>query len=230
VHKAIDTGIFVDEATCLVYGLVDLGTFAVHYVGKSTSGLARPKHHGYPSVLSKDPTHKGAWLRKLAAAGQPYGIRVLEVCDRTKLAAAEAAWVRKGKEASWPLTNHCDGGEGLGHPPEHYARLAALFGGKPVPEARYAKMCSTAAARRGIPRDAATRAKLSKAAKTQFSALEGRLADSRAKGGCAIKDQHGTVYPFASEAARILGIPVTNIVKVLHGKRKSAGGRTFSYA
>lgn len=44
------------------------------------------------------------------------------------------------------------------------------------------------------------------------------------------KDQFGVVYPSASEAARFLGVFVTNSVKVLHGKRKSAGGRVFSYA
>lgn len=215
---------------CIIYGLVDPRTDAVRYVGKSTSGMVRPKHHGYPCVVKKDHTHKGAWIRCLQRLGLRYEIRVLGVSSAETLSSDEKRWITTGLAAGWPLVNHCLGGEGVAHPPEHYYRLSSLFRGKRLTPARLAAVRAAAKKRRGIPRSSETKVKLSIASKKQFSFSENRLKASRAKGGRAIKDQYQTSYPSISEAARTLGLPASNIGNVVRGRRNSVGGYVFSYA
>lgn len=216
--------------TCLVYGLADPRSDVVRYVGKSTSGLSRPKHHFYQSVRRADRTHKGAWLRQLATVGLKPSIKILEVVSEDALSVREVFWVKHGLAQGWPLCNHCVGGEGVGQPEEHYKKLSALFKNKPVSPERLAVLQKNAERRKGIPRDALTRNKLSVAAKKQFSSVEGRVAVSKARGGSAVRDSAGREFPSASEAARFHGVFVTNIVKVLRGKRRTAGGFSFIYA
>jgi len=135
-----------DECSFLIYALTDPRTDEIRYVGKSSSGLRRPGHHGARSVLSKDHTHKGNWLRGLVAAGLRYGVRVLEKLPavaalppterRDAMDAAERRWIAHGRAEGWPLTNLTDGGDGGFFPtPEHRERLSrAMKGRKLSPE------------------------------------------------------------------------------------------------
>ncbi len=97
----------------LIYGLVDPRTQAVRYVGKSTSGLRRPKEHSAPSLLEGVRTHKANWIRTLRAQGLRPTITVLEeFSDAGPLDVAEVAWIATGRALGWPLTNGADGGVG----------------------------------------------------------------------------------------------------------------------
>lgn len=96
----------------IIYGLIDPRTLLIRYIGKSTSGLTRPKGHRCPSNL-KDTTHRSNWIRSLHAKGLCYVITILETCSSADaLAAAECWWIAFGRSCDWPLTNITDGGEG----------------------------------------------------------------------------------------------------------------------
>jgi len=100
-------------AKFIIYALTDPDG-AVRYIGKSCSGLARPRRHGHPSELAKDVGYKGNWIRSLREQGQDFGIRVLEeVSDEAQLSAREIAWIAEGRAQGWRLTNLTDGGDGL---------------------------------------------------------------------------------------------------------------------
>jgi hypothetical protein len=114
----------------LVYGLRDPRTNEIRYVGKSTSGLGRPKAHFRESRRGDYDSHKSRWLRQLDAAGLRCEIVVLQACGNDSEAiAAERAWIAMGKPAG-TLTNMTDGGEGRpgkGHrlSAEHCAKISA---------------------------------------------------------------------------------------------------------
>lgn len=98
----------------LVYALTDPRSDAVRYIGKSCTGLRRPAQHGRPAALSQDHTHKGNWIRGLVAEGLSYGIVALECSSNEEaVAGAERRWIARGRAEGWPLTNICDGGEGV---------------------------------------------------------------------------------------------------------------------
>jgi hypothetical protein len=218
------------ESKYIVYGLVDPRTDEIRYVGKSSSGLERPRWHGYPSALTKGRTHKQNWIRELVSEGLVYRIKVLEVvAAKEELADAEIKWIKYGHDEEWPLTNITAGGEGPGMTRAHYANLSRLFKGKAVSPERRQRMLAVASKRQGVARSVAVKEKLREAAVRQFSSPEGRLAVSRARGGAPVSASNGTTYASASEAARSLGIQVSNVVAVLRGRRKATGGLTFRY-
>jgi hypothetical protein len=100
----------------IVYGLVDPRTLLIRYVGKSGSGLNRPKTHRQPSRVNAK-THVGAWVRQLVREGLTYVIVTLEELPAGDgLNDAEIWWIAFGRACGWPLTNLTTGGEGLpGH-------------------------------------------------------------------------------------------------------------------
>jgi hypothetical protein len=88
----------------LVYGLVDPRTGEVRYVGKSSSGLARPKEHA--SRVWRENNYKASWIRGLLSAGLLYEVRILEWASSLEmLPIIEAFWVTQGRGLGWPLTN-----------------------------------------------------------------------------------------------------------------------------
>jgi hypothetical protein len=113
----------------------------VRYIGKSTSGLIRPKQHLHPSSRQHNRL-KQAWLSDLGQAGIGYEIVVLDaatatsgsVCwwwtgiNSTLVADLERWWIAYGRALGWPLTNISDGGEsgfhGV-HTEETRAKMAA---------------------------------------------------------------------------------------------------------
>ena len=151
----------------LVYALKCPMCGAVRYIGKSSSGMARPKAHKNPSML-RGKTHRTNWIRSLKAQGLSYIIAVLETVDNKEaLNASEIRWIAHGRAQGWRLTNHTDGGDGLGgmkHSAETRAKMSASakalpaevakrrgesLKGKPKSLEHKAKL---SAARKGVPR------------------------------------------------------------------------------
>lgn len=97
----------------MIYGLVDPRTGAVRYVGKSSSGMKRPRDHLKPSHIAKETNrHKAHWLRGLRRIGIRAGIRVIEEVPHAEmLDDSERWWIQHARAAGWPLTNIADGGE-----------------------------------------------------------------------------------------------------------------------
>ena len=213
----------------LIYGLVDPRTDEIRYVGKSCTGWARPKSHWYPSSLVSR-SYKNSWIKQLKSLGLMYRIRILATpSHKEDLDQLEIDWIKKGFAKGWPLTNLVAGGEGRGHPTEHYRKLAQRFTGVPRSPKVYAKLLAAAKNRCGVPRAATTVKLLSQAAIRQFSDPVNRIKTSRAKGGKPFTDQYGQRFETLMSAERLLGVPASNICAVLHGRRTNAGGRVFEY-
>lgn len=140
----------------IIYGLEDPRTGQIRYVGRSSSGLERPKHHTVPAALAKEPNrHKASWLRGLVAEGKKPTIRVLEAFESgDDLTSAERFWIAQAKGLAWPLTNLTDGGEGLlgrKHSAETKAKIGAGNKGKIISQAARDAMRAKSLGRKHTP-------------------------------------------------------------------------------
>lgn len=99
-----------------IYGLVDPRNRQLRYVGKSMSGMVRPKSHSYPSRMAEN-THKAHWVKSVVASGFKPTIIVLEEFESEDgLNEAEQFYIAYFRFLGCPLTNATEGGEGAtGH-------------------------------------------------------------------------------------------------------------------
>lgn len=119
----------------LIYGLIDPRTDLIRYVGKSSSGLNRPRQHRKDPVTQT--TYCARWIGSLQQQGLDIQITILEKTTAETLSEAERWWIAYGRLSEWPLTNLTDGGEGApGYcPPEDTRRKMSLASkGKPKSE------------------------------------------------------------------------------------------------
>lgn len=104
------------------------------YVGRSSSGLLRPKHHGMSANLKKNlPVTR--WIKKLRASGEDYKIAVLEdVNNGDSLDEAERFFIAYFKSINMSLLNLTDGGQGarsgVAHTALHNANVSRAKKGK----------------------------------------------------------------------------------------------------
>lgn len=102
-----------EGAALIVYGLIDPRSGELRYVGKSTTGMVRPRKHGQPGTLKWNRGHSGAWLRSLARDGlAPEIIELERAATRSDLAAAEQFQIAYWRFVGADLTNLTIGGEG----------------------------------------------------------------------------------------------------------------------
>lgn len=241
-HERVPT-----RAKYLIYALVDPRDGRWRYVGKSSSGLKRPRHHGRPSVLAKDDTHKGNWIKNLVSQGLRYDVEILEEFDRPEaLAEAETEWIAAARQAGVPLTNLTDGGDGASgwKMPEttrlHLSQIALSQARRPTPEA----LAAAVRARIGAPspmkgrrHTVRSRQKMSEASRARSPNRKGAVLSetTRAKlveangGRPVIHVETGVAYVSQGEAARALGLSQSHVWKVLHGRREHASGHHFEF-
>lgn len=115
----------------LIYALID-SKLNIRYIGKSTSGMKRPKAHQRPSYMKKNahwPVIR--WIKKLRESGLDFNIQILQEFrfpdNTTKeerdqvIFAAEKRFIaeyrsKQPKGSEFELLNITDGGEGAsGH-------------------------------------------------------------------------------------------------------------------
>jgi len=96
----------------LVYALADPRSGDIRYIGRSSSGLIRPRAHTGKTALLEG-NYKARWIRKILSIGLRPSIVVLNEYDtQDQLPDAEQAWIAFGRGCGWRLTNATDGGEG----------------------------------------------------------------------------------------------------------------------
>jgi group I intron endonuclease len=218
----------------LIYALIDPTSYEIRYVGRSSSGLARPKEHFKPFELGKR-NYKANWIRGLVSEGLVPEIFVLQVVDcADDLNPLEMLWISRCKSEGHHLTNLTEGGEGtIGykHRVETKKKLSFLKQGKAgtkgIPSPYKGK-------RRGTPSET-HRANMSAAqrriAKNE-EVVQRRLkvlAEARSKAATRIKCSNGNEYASIASAARELSLHKPNIIAVLKGRYKTTGGYSFSY-
>jgi hypothetical protein len=173
----------------LVYALVDPRTQQVRYIGKSCSGMERPRQHAMPCFL-RGKTHKENWVRAVLGAGLEPEIRVLEaVSGPEALSEAERAWITHGREAGWPLTNATSGGDGLPglvRTAEHRRKVSEALKGRPLPDSTRAAMAAAFRAR--VAQDPEGVRELSRKAASAAWAKPGAKALASARARAAWED------------------------------------------
>ena len=96
----------------IIYALVDPTTGQPRYIGKSSSGLSRPRAHFTPYSL-KTESYKNRWLRPLIKKGlRPEIVVLYSSSSHVELNEAEIFWIASLKSRGFCLTNSTDGGEG----------------------------------------------------------------------------------------------------------------------
>ena len=97
----------------LVYALTDPRSGEIRYIGKSSSGVARPQYHLSPAHIRRETTRKARWLQSLLALGLRAQIEVVEECGSVDHAnEAERFWISQFRALGFRLTNLTDGGDG----------------------------------------------------------------------------------------------------------------------
>lgn len=173
----------------LIYGLVDPRTGHLRYVGKSTSGLKRPRMHTQPWALAHaGGSHRGCWFRSLVAEHlQPEVTILQEVTGSEDLYDLERRWISYLRGLGCPLTNTTDGGAGC-------------QGVSPSAETR----AKITAANTGKVHSAETRAKMSAARQRRVI-----TAETRAKASASLKGRVVTPEHAAKISAKLVGHPVS---------------------
>lgn len=98
----------------IIYGLIDPLTKEIRYIGKSSTGLKRPKKHFFPSVLKNEKTYKNRWVNKvIATTGLFPKIVIIDSAENeADVYRLEIEYIQMFKEAGIELTNLHDGGNG----------------------------------------------------------------------------------------------------------------------
>lgn len=206
----------------LIYGLFDPINGELRYIGRSSSGLERPKRHSHSSELVLDKAYKGNWIRSLLKKDLKPIIGIIQTFNvETDLNAAEMYWIKYFRDQGCGLVNSTDGGGGR-------------FGYK-VSEETKRKISE---AQKGKPKvlTEEIRKKLSEGRKGKVahnkgkhSSYETRLKISRIQGGKPFKDQFGNIYQTQVEAAEKIGCSQSNVWRILMGLRKTIKGFAFRY-
>lgn len=139
-------------AACIIYALIDPRTLLVRYIGKSLTGLERPKKHRQCDPRKTGPYCRN-WIKELLAVDLDYEIAVLDVGTKENLSELECYWIAFGRACGWPLTNLTAGGDGFTgeFTAEHRAKLSAALRGRPVSANTRSKMAEKARAQMKRP-------------------------------------------------------------------------------
>lgn len=96
----------------LIYGLIDPITNELRYIGRSSSGLQRPRCHFTPCILKKEKNHCHNWIKSLINKNLKPEIIIIETFDNSNnLNEAEIYWIAYFKFLGCNLTNLTDGGQ-----------------------------------------------------------------------------------------------------------------------
>jgi|NOAtaT_6_FD_contig_121_457064_length_3462_multi_3_in_0_out_0_3 hypothetical protein len=99
----------------IIYGLVDPETDELRYIGKSITGMNRPKKHFYPSTLKSERTYKNKWVNSvLKRCGKLPKVAILaEGTDEVSLNKLEIEFIAHARSLGIRLTNIQNGGDGF---------------------------------------------------------------------------------------------------------------------
>lgn len=113
----------------IVYGLIDPRTNELRYVGKSCSGMHRPRQHSF-AFFRKANTHVGHWLNSMFLDGghKPLILVLRECQSDIEVIAHEIVLIATFRQAGFELTNITPGGEsgstGYRHSDEARAKIS----------------------------------------------------------------------------------------------------------
>lgn len=226
----------------VVYTLSDPRTGHIRYVGKTSAGLiSRVRAHMAPSQR-KRRTIKNAWLNELVALGLRPCAEALEECvSSSELADAERFHIAYWGYIGAALTNSTAGGDGCVNGDATRAKISASKQGTVVSAATRAKISAAnsnpsaatrerqAAAKRGLRATIETRARMARAqaGRSPTDATRERLCAAQRRRAMPIEDSAGRRYATQHDAARALGVSVSNVNRALRFPGRTVGGYSF---
>ena len=208
----------------IIYGLIDPRNGLLRYIGRSSSGLKRPRQHWESKEMTKTKRyHSTRWIKTVLDSGHYPEIILLEEHESSDtLNVAEMFWVFIGRKLGLPLTNMNNGGEGqqgFHHSDETKQKIGqanknniGYWKGKKLLKAAIEKMSATKKARFAInPQPPPT------------DEVRERIRASQPNKTPLI-DQYGNVYESQCFAARHFGVQQGYIQAVLRSSGKSVRG------
>lgn len=97
------------QSKFIIYALVDPRTGRHRYIGKSSSGMLRPRQHA--DLAKTERTHKGYWIQSLLRVGARPRIIVLEQTTKELLNEREIWWINNYRSRNQRLLNIQLGGD-----------------------------------------------------------------------------------------------------------------------
>ena len=91
----------INQGSYVIYGLRDPRTDEYKYVGKSSSGISRPKAH----LVCSHNSDVNKWINDLESIGKAPYIDIFESCDINVLDEKERYWIAKCLESECKLFN-----------------------------------------------------------------------------------------------------------------------------
>jgi len=202
------------STTFLIYGLCDPRTGELRYVGKSSSGLHRPRQHFQAKAL-KTWSPKNMWIRGLKSLGKSPTIEILEEHETGRnLADAERFWIAAIRATGASIYNRTDGGDGQSYGFIHSVETKA-------------KMSVSQKARGtnglcGYKQTEAHRRAIAEGGKGKKKSVPRTVEHSRnvakARGGKQFTDVNGNLYYTIPEAAKATGFHYSTIQRALKGR------------
>jgi|DEB0MinimDraft_3_1074331.scaffolds.fasta_scaffold26847_2 group I intron endonuclease len=212
----------------IIYGLVCPISEKVRYVGQTTQPL---KYRLAKHKKCEGTTHKDRWLQKLSADNALENLEavILETCPVEALNEREVFWISfyRQKNGKNFITNSCDGGHGVRgykHTDDAKVRIglaSRMQIRKPATELTRSKIGDASIGntyRLGKMHSKETKEKISNSKKGKASWNASPVLQISPEGE-VIRE-----WRSASHAAKMLGISSGNILSVIGGNRKTAGG------
>lgn len=226
LYLFISSRLLVKPTTKLiVYGLLDPNTLDLRYVGRSSSGLVRPKKHIWNMTENKTRySHLRIyrWIEILRRDDAKPTIIVLSECStQEQLALEEIRWIALAKQFDHNLTNLSDGGEGnAGH-------QSFWKGKKKNPKS--VELCASKT--RGGRRTLEQRLEMSQQRKGRIVGNKTKEKLSKtSKHKKQIQDNFGNIYESVNQAASKFGYGGSAISRSLKNPRVVVAGRyKFTY-
>ena len=231
IQKYIETQLHrlhLCNSKIIVYGLLDPQTKHLKYIGRSSSGLERPKKHIWN--MNEQKTRYShlriyRWINSLKEIGEKPFIIVLEECtDEKSVAEAEKKWIKNARLAGYDLTNLSDGGEGnCGH-------KSIWKGTKKDPEKVELHAQKMRGRKRSQEQLEQARKKRELLNKTEVSENTRKRLSETSKHKKPIKDNFGNIYESVNEAAKKLSIKPTSVTRSLKNEKAIVDGKySFKY-
>lgn len=223
----------------LIYALQDPRNGEIRYIGRSSSGLNRPRQHLCPSVYNKEvqknyPVYN--WVRKLDKMGMRAEIIVIQSfveITNEELDNCEIYWISEFKKKGSPLLNLGIGGGGCRGVKWSEETRKKLSNRKHKPltaEQLERKSKAIKESRKHMDMQDFAR-KVSEGTKKWWTTLD---AEKRAncsrnvhnfagKNKIKLIDQNGTEYKSLTEAAKIIGCTIGAITMAMKEDRACKG-------
>jgi group I intron endonuclease len=227
----------------LVYGLCDPRTQELRYIGKSCTGLDRPKRHWRTQQELSRKSIKTSWVKSVLKDNfEPEVVVIEEYSTREAMADGERFWIEYFRFIGANLTNMTPGGDGgggkwsaetrrkqeeLNRDPEVIARKKAAAQKRTWSPEDLAKRAA------GVRKMSAEGRNVPMLGKKHSEETKTKMAQSHLDGKKILRSD-GVVFLSISDAARAINRAPSNVSLVLRktgykGKKLKCAGFSFSW-